>query len=144
MTLWSVFFLFGPVMILLVEALTAGYVGRLSHIQEKSTYQISMPMVAIVLQIAEVVSEVFRVGLGCFLEIRLMNSYHPWACGIHTVNMKLIIQRIPSGGIEKDKCIMRLRFCFNCFGSNVFVFLYLSNILYDFGQVVYIHIIYVY
>lgn len=70
-------FLFGPVMILLLEALTAGYVGRLSHIQEKSTYQISMPMVAIVLQIAEVVSEVFRVGLGCFQEIRLMNSYHP-------------------------------------------------------------------
>lgn len=115
-------FLFGPVMILLLEALTAGYVGRLSHIQEKSTYQISMPMVAIVLQIAEVVSEVFRVGLGCFQEIRLMNSYHPWGCGIHTVNMKLIIQRIPSGGIEKDKCIVRLRFCFNCSGSNVFVF----------------------
>lgn len=56
-------FLFGPVMILLVEALTAGYVGRLSHIQEKSTYQISMPMVAIVLQIAEVASESSGLGL---------------------------------------------------------------------------------
>lgn len=99
----------------------SGICGTFVPHQEKSTYQISMPMFAIVLQIAEVVSEVFRVvTLGCFQEIRLMNSYHPWGCGIHTVNMKLIIQRIPSG--EKAKCIMRLRLCFDCSGSNVFVF----------------------
>lgn len=53
--------------------------------------------------------------------------------------MKLIIQRIPSGGggIEKDKCIMRFVLI-----ALALMYLYLSK--YDFGQVVYIHIIYVY